>query len=623
MGRLLCSRAFALILAACMMIACTRKAVDSEKTNFRLQVDESLATKIAQVATPPGVLNCFAAFISYADSNDGLVAGSCKDGSELVSSPKVAFGAVTTGGELSGAVTSGPSRKIQLVHFQTEASTCPSIKDLKLTDMSMITAPLVIVAETTMTISGASQTILLTAGSTIADKFLCTGGPFNWELPPSAPATCSGTETAYNAHGTGTLADPFILCTPAQIVDLSVNGCGAIGNADCDKSFRQDALIDMTSIAFTPIGSSSYPFTGTYDGAYYRIDYLTVAKPTPGTGFFAYTNGATLKAMDFGFADITGGDSTGVVVGDATNTTFDDIYVQGQIHQFYGTSGSIGMITGSDSGGTYIEPYTVGNIIIDTNAGAGNSVGGIVGLASTTTIDEGAAGVHIDLDPSNTGDGVGGLVGVMVSGSINGSHASGFVEGQIAGGLAGRISSTNIFDSYATGNVTGMGTASMVGGLIGKSVGATQERNYATGAAIASSGANGMAGGYIGRVESSTVKNSYATGNVTGSSSDWAGGFAAYAFDLGVSTTFINCYARNSVTGPYIGGFVGGAAGSPGSTFTNNYWDNSIGPAAGQGGGTQSGQTGLTSAQMTNAANFPAWDFTNIWIMGANGPELQ
>ena len=187
-------------------------------------------------------------------------------------------------------------------------------------------------------------------------------------------------------------------------------------------------------------------------------------------------------------------------------------------------------------------------------------------------------------------DYVGGLVGFNF-GTISNSYATGLVTGYTrVGGLLGQNNSA-ISNSYATSVVTGN---TEVGGLIGLNYGALTRYSFFFGA----------------------ISNSYATGAVTGVS--YLGGLVGKNY----SGTISNSYATGAVTGTsYLGGLVGYSLAS--SVVNNSFWNiNTTGIDNSQGG------TGMSTANMTNLANFtgftiangsvnPLWDFSTTWGMSS------
>lgn len=190
---------------------------------------------------------------------------------------------------------------------------------------------------------------------------------------------------------------------------------------------------------------------------------------------------------------------------------------------------------------------------------------------------------------------VGGLIGENSGSAIVNSHASGTTSGTFfVGGLAGWNDGSSVSNSYATGEVKD--TGNNAGGLVGYSSGVSYSNVYATGAV---SGTYNT-GGLVGYNTSSPISNAYATGSVNGTGS--VGGLVGF----NNSGNITNAYSSGYVYGTSgVGGLVGAQAGS---TIANCYWDTQTSGLA-----TSAGGTGLITAQMMQAANFPGWDFINTW----------
>ncbi len=148
------------------------------------------------------------------------------------------------------------------------------------------------------------------------------------------------------------------------------------------------------------------------------------------------------------------------------------------------------------------------------------------------------------------------------------------------GGLVGYNNASAVSNSYSTGSVTG--SLDQVGGLVGSNYSIVRN-SYSTG----SVGGRYYVGGLMGRNDnSSTVENSYSTGSVSGNL--------------------------------YVGGLVGY---NNISTVSNSFWDTETsGTETGIGGGTTTGATGKTTAQMKTLATFTdaGWDFEIETTNGTN-----
>ncbi len=205
---------------------------------------------------------------------------------------------------------------------------------------------------------------------------------------------------------------------------------------------------------FVPIGNDPDNYTGSFDGAGFAIDGLTINRPGEDfVGLFGLVGpGADITSVGLTQVAITGRDLVGGLAGAS----------EGSISNSYAT----GVVTGSTAGG--VVP------------GAGGLVGGNTGVISNSYATATVTGE----------DAVGGLVGFNLGGSINTSYATGSVTGDEAvGGLVGANIGV-ITTSYATGDVTGVVNA---GGLVGFNDGAVSNSywdGFTTGM-----GATGMGGG--------------------------------------------------------------------------------------------------------------------------------
>ncbi|SEG89599.1 MBG domain-containing protein, partial [Marinobacterium lutimaris] len=233
-------------------------------------------------------------------------------------------------------------------------------------------------------------------------------------------------------------------------------------------------------------------------------------------------------------------------------------------------------------------------------------VGGLAGGASSNSSISDSS-VQGDIYGRQT---VGGLVGEII-GVIERSHSSGTVEmtDYGVGGLAGRLYNGSINDSYSTASVTGN---SIVGGLVGELTGQIS-RSYATGDVVAAQ----YGAGLVGSVYAGSIRNSYATGSVQGEY--YNGGLVGALLTNG---GIIDSYSTGRVQGDhYTGGLLGSHRGG---TVNQSYWNTETsGRNNAAGDGSNAGMTGLTTAQMFDAANFLGFD--GIWANadGQTTPYLR
>jgi hypothetical protein len=226
-----------------------------------------------------------------------------------------------------------------------------------------------------------------------------------------------------------------ILAADVSATDIEIGDCIALQNIQSDLAANYVLTndIDCSGVEFVPIGTSSSPFTGTFDGQNHKITGLYINKPSMDSiGLFSYTASGTI-IKDVSLIDIN------IIGGGSSN------YAGGLVGMSYGT------ITNS---------YTTGSIDC-SGCGSGNT-GGLVSInfgniiTSYTTVSV------------NGLNGVGGLAGINAgSGKITDSYATGSVygAGSEIGGLVG-MNYGDITNTYSTGSVSGPGWA-YVGGLVG------------------------------------------------------------------------------------------------------------------------------------------------------------
>ena len=93
------------------------------------------------------------------------------------------------------------------------------------------------------------------------------------------------TQTAWAWSGSGTSADPYKIANANDLIQLATDVNG--GETYSNKYFQQTAPITLTS-AWTPIGTSTHPFKGHYDGGNNAISGLTVSGNYKYAGLFGY-----------------------------------------------------------------------------------------------------------------------------------------------------------------------------------------------------------------------------------------------------------------------------------------------------------------------------------------------
>ncbi|MFC3959196.1 right-handed parallel beta-helix repeat-containing protein [Halovivax cerinus] len=363
---------------------------------------------------------------------------------------------------------------------------------------------------------------------------------------------------------------------------------------------------------FAPVGDSSTPFTGTFDGQGHTISGLYVDRgDAASAGLFGVVSEATIVDVELANADVNatgdfGGGVGALVGGDQYGSTISGVTASGTVS---GVT-NVGGIAGSTGTASTLEDAR-SSVSVTADPDSGTSAGGLVGSFDGELLDSSASG-----EVSGAGD-VGGLVGTL-DGEIVGSSASGTVTGDSpVGGLVGvAYDDGTISESRASGDVEGENT---LGGLLGVNRGSVVD-SYATGTVTMTSAYDLAAGGLVGAVQSDgTVNRSYATGDVSGD--DDIGGLVGR---IGDSGAIDRSYATGAVSGNGgLGGLVGAITSADG-TLTNAYWDTAstnMTGAVGDESGTVENVTGLTTAEMQGtvaASNMPALDFESTWTTRSN-----
>ncbi|MFP4173880.1 MAG: GLUG motif-containing protein [Candidatus Hydrogenedentota bacterium] len=230
---------------------------------------------------------------------------------------------------------------------------------------------------------------------------------------------------------------------------------------------------------FEPIGDSSKPFTGVFDGNEYVITGLTIDRPeTNFAGLFGYVgNEGEIRNVTLEECDVMGGRAVGGLVG--------------------------------KNQGTVLKSDVIGSVI------GGERVGGLIGWNQGDVSGSHATG-FVDGQEK-----IGGLVGEN-NRIISMSHATADVTAtdNYVGGLVGRNDQGTVSQSYAMGDV--VGGEDYAGGLVGLNLGGNGniKNSYATGAVIGGKRVGGLVG-YA--TTKSKVINSYSTGKVEGEADDIGG----------------------------------------------------------------------------------------------------
>ena len=241
-----------------------------------------------------------------------------------------------------------------------------------------------------------------------------------------------------------------------------------------DINITLDTDLTLTG-EWTPIGTESQPYTGTFDGGGHTISGLTVTGSDQWAGLFGYI------------------DKDGTV----KNVVLENVQITSDNQYAY-----VGGVAGYSEGN--IENCSVsGSVSGNSNSnGTSNCVGGVVGQQYGGTITECSSSAIVDGRNE-----VGGVAGKTNSATLTACYATGDVTAErtptnntYAGGVVGSNFSSTLIACYATGSVTGTGTGTgsiYVGGVTGDNFASTLTACYHAKGTV--SGPDGATGGVTGR----------------------------------------------------------------------------------------------------------------------------
>lgn len=205
--------------------------------------------------------------------------------------------------------------------------------------------------------------------------------------------------------------------------------------------------IDLTGEAWTPIGSKSNPYTGTFDGAGFTISGMTLENAESYSGLFGNVTGTVRDFTVTGTITITGSEAVSKV------------------------GGAVGSLGIASAGGT------VSGVIsgVDITVSAGNDhIGGVVGSMpenSSPTVESCVYTGNITVTVA--AGSVAGVVGYIRTGTIQNCANQGGISVSGSGGSVGGIlgycnnKSIKITACYNTGIISASGTAN-VGAIVGQ-----------------------------------------------------------------------------------------------------------------------------------------------------------
>lgn len=271
-------------------------------------------------------------------------------------------------------------------------------------------------------------------------------------LTPVTAAVSPGQAAAFTG-GDGSVGSPFRIADCSDLQNI---------NSDLDAHYILTTGINCDGTAFTPIGPS---FTGVLDGQNHTIDTLDISGSD--AGLFQSTTGATIQNLMINSGTINASGNTGSFVGNAYNTTLNNVHSSMTINGQSTVGGLVGL---TDDGLIIKSSSFTGEMSAHTYSG------GLVGLmyenpqnVINNSYFNGVFNIIRRTEPSDeAGFSNGGLVGLLYGGTINNSYSAGSITytngAGYTGGLAGLTYGglfNNVFSastiSGTSGTYTGAG----------------------------------------------------------------------------------------------------------------------------------------------------------------------
>lgn len=246
-------------------------------------------------------------------------------------------------------------------------------------------------------------------------------------------------------------------------------------SGNLSEDYVLTANITLTS-PWTPLGDSSTPFTGTFDGDGYTISDLNVTSGSD-IGLFGVTSGATISSVKLQGASVCNysGSNVGILAGQALSTAISDVEVNGTVCGL----NQVGALVGYAYSGSITSTASYAHVDVTGN---GFNIGGLVGEANATVVSK--SFVEADVDAPN-GKVVGGVVGYVTGASAYGNYFKGdLVATGNFGGVVGKMESGSVYDSYSDfGTILGEGKGAGVVGALYES-GSRVYNTYADGSNV-------------------------------------------------------------------------------------------------------------------------------------------
>ncbi len=264
--------------------------------------------------------------------------------------------------------------------------------------------------------------------------------------------------------GNGSAGLPYLICNNTQlnlISDDLVSSYRLVSDLDFQFGINDNEFAPIGASLLSP-NSNSTKFSGVFDGNKHKLENIFLIVDTKDFdsaysdfGLFRQVDGAKILDLRVDNTSVVCRSdtyekkcsNTGILVGEALNTTFKNLYIKGHLVGADYSGGIAGKISfSSNTSISKIENSFV-EVIIDSKCPTSTcyNYGGFVGESTLTDISNSSAKISIHSEGLS---GVGGLVGNAINTKITNSSSFGEISGtNYTGGLAG----TFVFNNYGFG----------------------------------------------------------------------------------------------------------------------------------------------------------------------------
>lgn len=275
--------------------------------------------------------------------------------------------------------------------------------------------------------------------------------------------TCNNAAASFGG-GIGVITDPYLVTNLAQLNSVRTN-------LNC--SYKLMANIDLTAQSFAPLGNSTIPFSGNFDGNEFSIsNWIHLSPGTNYIGFFGNVQNVTMpviiKDLSILNTNISGNYYAGALIGYAGgNAVVIRSKSSGAIYANYNSGGLVG--------GTAFSTYFSG-IYNSSSSATVTSLSNSGGLVGYLELNSSAAGIvnsyaigNVHSDDYNSGGLVGNYFSYESDFGIRNSYSSGAVVASYenAGGLIGYNYGEDGFGAINSFTVSSVTASDATGGVAG------------------------------------------------------------------------------------------------------------------------------------------------------------